>query len=76
MTNAFRLREFVICDLRMVIGHLLIREALPWAALIGAPGEMTNSQSPITNDQCFMFPLILDTKLRGDYSYNTRMRMP
>jgi hypothetical protein len=34
-----------ICHWRMVIGHLLIREALPWAVLI----KEENDKSPITN---------------------------
>ena len=63
---AFRVESDIIGHLRMVICHLLIREALPWAALIDAPGEMTDNKSQLTNDQCLMFPLILDTKFRSN----------
>jgi hypothetical protein len=34
---AFRVESGIICHLRMVICHLLIRETLPWAVLIYAP---------------------------------------
>jgi hypothetical protein len=63
-----------ICHLRMVICYLPIREALAWAVLIDAPMmpassrsslKMTNNQSQIVNDQFFMLPLTLDTKLRS-----------
>jgi hypothetical protein len=42
-------KEFVICHLRMVIGHLLTREALPWAVLIDAPRKLTVFPDEVLN---------------------------